>query len=337
MLQNNIIYFSIVIILNLALFLCYKFVSKYYNLYDYPDAVRKIHNIPVPLLGGVFLILNLFTIFIIKNFFSNFLEINFFGNINKFNYFFFTVLLFFILGWYDDKRHLKANTKFFLSIFLILISLFLDKELLLTNVIFSFSKESINLQFFSYPLTIICILLFINAFNMLDGINGQCTCYFLFILLLFLTKDILFIFSLTFIIVFIFFLFLNINNKAFLGDNATLPLGYMISYIFLKLYNVEKIFLPEQVFLVMCVPGYDLLRLAILRIYKGNNPFLADNNHIHHLIMKKYGFLSTFFIVQLLLITPYTTYVLFSNFFMSFFLSIFLYIFILTIFYKHKE
>jgi UDP-GlcNAc:undecaprenyl-phosphate GlcNAc-1-phosphate transferase len=333
---NSVIYFSIIIILNILLLFGNKFISEYYNLYDYPDTSRKIHKVPVPLLGGLFLILNLFIIFTIKNFFTDFLDINFFDNVNKFNYFFFTTFLFFALGWYDDKRHLNPSIKFFLSTSLILFSVHLDKELLLTNLIFSFSENLINVESISYALTTLCFLLFINAFNMLDGINGQCSCYFLFILFLFLTKDILFIFSSTFIIAFIFFLFLNFNNKTFLGDNATLPLGYIISYIFLKLYTVKKIFLPDQIFLVMCMPGYDLLRLAVLRIYKGSNPFLADNNHIHHLIMKKYSFVTTFFIVQFLLIIPYVTYVLFNNFFIAFFLSFFLYIFSLIFFYKSK-
>jgi UDP-N-acetylmuramyl pentapeptide phosphotransferase/UDP-N-acetylglucosamine-1-phosphate transferase len=44
-------------------------MSKIYNLLDVPDFKRKIHLSPVPLLGGLFVILNLIIIIFFNNFF----------------------------------------------------------------------------------------------------------------------------------------------------------------------------------------------------------------------------------------------------------------------------
>ena len=43
----------------------------------------------------------------------------------------------------------------------------------------------------------------------------------------------------------------------------------------------------DLVFLFLCIPGYDLLRLAIVRILNKTHPFGGDQNHIHHILIKK--------------------------------------------------
>ncbi len=67
----------------------------------------------------------------------------------------------------------------------------------------------------------------------------------------------------------------------------------------------------------MCIPGYELLRLAIERIMKKKHPFIGDNNHIHHLLLKNLGFKKTYFIIQFLLIIPYFLFLIVKNFFVS--------------------
>jgi UDP-GlcNAc:undecaprenyl-phosphate GlcNAc-1-phosphate transferase len=330
-------FFLSIFFLNLFIFIFYKSFSKIYNLFDYPDKKRKIHKKPVPLLGGLFLTFNLLVILICVNFFTNLIIIDFFEDYKIYNIFFFIFFCFYLIGYYDDKYKISYNLKFFLSIVLIVLILFLDKNILLNKLVFSFLDYEINLNFLSYPITILCFLLFINAFNMLDGINGQAATYVLFILILFLFKEVLIFFSITIILFLLFFLILNFKNKSFLGDSGTIPLGYMISYIFIKLYNSNKVFLVDEVFLIMSIPGFELLRLSIQRIINKKHPFLPDNNHIHHLIIKKFRYNYTFFIVQFLLVFPYLTYIISFNFFISFFLSLFLYIFLVIYFKKNNK
>ena len=56
--------------------------------------------------------------------------------------------------------------------------------------------------------------------------------------------------------------------------------------------------------LAMQVPGLDLLRLAIQRIYTNKHPFHSDTNHIHHLLLKKLGYIKTLLIISAIIIIP---------------------------------
>jgi UDP-GlcNAc:undecaprenyl-phosphate GlcNAc-1-phosphate transferase len=329
-------YLVLIFFLNLFLFIFYKPISKIYNLFDYPDNKRKIHQKPTPLLGGLFLILNLLIILIYKIFFLNLINLDFFDDLNIYISFLFIAFCFYLIGFFDDKYKLSYSLKFFLTITLIVLTLYIDDTIVLKNLIFSFSKFEINLGFFSYPLTILCFLLFINALNMLDGINCQVASYIALIFLLFTFKTTLLLFSISIVIFLIFFLILNYQNKSFLGDSGSLTFGYTLSYIFIKLYNTDKVFLVDEVFLIMSIPGYELLRLAVQRILNQKHPFLPDNNHIHHLIIRRFNFLSSFLIVQFLLIFPYSIYIFSGNFFFSLLISLFLYIFLIFFFKKNK-
>ena len=60
-----------IIVINLILILFFNPLSNFYNQFDYPDSKRKIHSKPVSLLGGTFVIINIFfVIFFDKLFFS---------------------------------------------------------------------------------------------------------------------------------------------------------------------------------------------------------------------------------------------------------------------------
>ena len=80
-------YLISIFFLNLFLFIFYKPISKIYNLFDYPDNKRKIHQKPTPLLGGLFLILNLLIILIYKIFFLNLINLDYFDDLNIYIFF----------------------------------------------------------------------------------------------------------------------------------------------------------------------------------------------------------------------------------------------------------
>lgn len=316
----------LVFFFNLFLIIFNKKISKIYNLFDKPDFVRKIHKSPIPLLGGLFLILNLILIIFISKYFFLVFNYNYFTEYELL-VFLCSCLFFYLLGFYDDKYNLSANFKLSMMAIAISLLIFTDKNLLIKNLIFSFSDSSINLGIFSYFITLLCFLLFINAFNMLDGINGQSTSYLIFIFLILILKNILVIFSTLMIINLIFFLILNFKNKAYLGDSGTLLAGYLISYIFVKNYNanIYKDFFVDEIFLIMSIPGFELLRLALKRILEKNHPFKGDQSHIHHLLCNKFDVKIAYLIVQFLLIFPYVIYFFSKSFYISFLSSIFLY------------
>lgn len=329
-------YYFLFFISNLFLFLFNKKISKAYNLFDYPDNDRKLHNKPIPILGGLYLLFNLVFFYLIYLFYFS-KNINFyFFSADDFFYLLLGSTSFFALGYIDDKYHLSANIKFIVTIIILLTILYFDKNLLLTNLEFTFYSKKIILNHYSYFVTILCFLLFINAFNMLDGINGQAISYTIFIFCIFLSSKIISIFFILLIISLIFILILNFNNKTYLGDSGSLFLGFLIAFIFIKSYNLGNKFYADEIFLIMLIPGFELLRLSIKRIVNKKHPFKADSKHIHHIILRKIKFIWTYFIIQIILIIPYLIYRINDSFFYSFIISVVIYFYTIHYFSKNN-
>jgi UDP-GlcNAc:undecaprenyl-phosphate GlcNAc-1-phosphate transferase len=291
---------------------------------------------PTPLLGGLIIYINFFLLFLIGLFDSTVISNFLFTNTLEYCFFFLIGSSFFLLGAIDDKYRINANLKLILMGLLVFVAIFFDNKLIIQELRFSFYTESLSLKKFSLFFSILCFLVFINSLNMLDGINGQVGTYsiVLFVILLLNLKFTLLIF--VFILSITFFLYLNFKNKSFLGDSGTLFLGYIISYLFVKTYNANIIKYSEEIFLIMSITGYELLRLAIFRILKKKHPFSADRNHIHHIFIKKISFLKTFFLIQMLLLFPYLLFLFSGNFLISFVISSSCYIIFLNIFSKKK-
>jgi hypothetical protein len=84
----------------------------------------------------------------------------------------------------------------------------------------------------------------------------------------------------------------------------------------------------------MIIPGLELLRLAVLRVFKKKHPFVADNEHIHHYLLKKYSFFKTTLFVQSLNIFPVLIYYTSKNIVYSILISFTAYFLII---YKNKS
>ena len=89
------------------------------------------------------------------------------------------------------------------------------------------------------------------------------------------------------IITIFFFLTLNLRGKIFLGDSGCYILAFLIGYFFITFYKMDLIKLDE-IFLACFIPILDSIRLFLLRIFKTGKPWVADDDHLHHLLLKKY-------------------------------------------------
>ena len=300
----SIIFISIII--NVLIFFYNERIAKLLKLYDKPDNIRKVHKSNVPLTGGIFVLSNIFIVIIFLFTDSFYLE-----RIEIFNYkqdlilFSLSIMLFFLIGFFDDKYEISANKKFLImTIFLIPIVIF-SNDLLIEQIRLTFMETKYSLPFFiSIFWTILCFLLFINAMNMFDGINYQVGLFSIFICIFFLINNYFIILFILTIIGLLNFLFLNHKNKAFLGDNGSYLLAFIFSYFFVKIYNQEAHIYSDYIVLIMIIPGIDLIRLFITRILKGCHPFKPDRNHLHHILLRKCNLVTVNLIIQFLIILP---------------------------------
>jgi UDP-GlcNAc:undecaprenyl-phosphate GlcNAc-1-phosphate transferase len=278
--------FSLTIFSLLIIFLIDKYkrqISKKIRLIDRPDKIRKLHKKPVPLLGGIMI----FSSFILIN-----LYLIFFSKLTNITLIIFTCCMFcLILGLTDDIKKIsyKHKSLFLIIIFFLFISL--DSNLRINKIYFSTFNKEYYLNYLSIPFTILCLLLFINSMNLIDGIDGSCILISI-ILLGWLIKSFqnsepLYI---VIIISLIFILYFNLKKYIFLGNSGSLFIGCLIGLSVILNYNIEilKINYPvESIFIAFMLPGLDMFRVFIERIFKNKNPFLADRNHLHYLLLDK--------------------------------------------------
>tara|TARA_B100000579_G_scaffold234648_1_gene192340 strand:+ start:117 stop:1118 length:1002 start_codon:yes stop_codon:yes gene_type:complete len=290
--MTAIIFILIILLSNFLIFLFYKKLSKNINLIDLPDSFIKLHKYPTPLLGGFFIFFSLLIYFFtLLSFSENFRVDIFASNKSLFN-FFFLCSTFFFIGYLDDKFKISPNKKFLTFILILIAAVLLDKNLLIDKLSFTFTEKEIFLENFSIYFTILCIMLFVNAFNLFDGVNCQAGLYSIFLLVVLYIAEINIYLILTFFIPLVFFLYLNSKGKIFLGNTGSYLLPVAFSQIFILSYN-QNYFKADEVLFFLIFPGLDMFRLFIERSFKMQNPFKGDHNHLHHLILNRFNIFFT--------------------------------------------
>ena len=266
--ENNYIIFNF--FLTLIIFFYLKPISKIINIFDKPDK-RKIHKNPIPAIGGIII------------FFILLINLIIFNNLEK--EIFLLASLFMLIGIIDDAIKISANIRLIILSILSFVFLSYFKDF---NIEFLHVENigKINLNNYSIFFTVLSLLLFQNAMNMIDGINGLSGSIFLIIFIFIATKIGFSSFFILIIFVIIIFLIFNIMNKIFMGDAGIYFLSILSGLIIIDMSNNNLIY-SEEIFLLMMLPGIDMLRLFFLRIINKKNPFNPDKLHIHHMLFNK--------------------------------------------------
>ena len=163
-----------ILIINLIILKIHKKFFKIVDIYDYPIEKRKIHIEPTSLAGGLIIlisfIISIVLLFEQKNLFKDLLIIIF-------------SIIFYLIGYFDDKYNIKPLKKTLLNIVVIMFFLFIFDEYILTDLKSIYLQRVFFLENYSIIITIFCFITFLNALNMYDGINGQSGIYVLFLLI----------------------------------------------------------------------------------------------------------------------------------------------------------
>ena len=203
-----------------------------------------------------------------------------------------------LTGMADDFFSIKYREKFFLQLFAAIVLLQSGIYINSFHGVFGLYEISITA---SYLITVFVFIVVVNAFNLIDGIDGLAA--LLSIKFFVLIGGIVAVSSAEMNLVipsivgavtgFLFFNF-NPSKKVFLGDTGALLLGSVIAFfIFYMLDNDSYIITdslisrPLLVVLLIIYPLADTLRASLIRMYKGQSPFLADRVHLHHRLIDK--------------------------------------------------
>ena len=298
--MNYTYYISITLIPIFITYILIPFNQKLghkFKLIDNPNK-RKLHKIPTVRVGGLSIGISFFTslYFVIpKNFLYKYPFDDFLSLI-------IAIFLMFLLGVVDDAFDLSSMKRLFIqSLIAGYIYFFSSDFRLFLNM--PFFSEIQNLTFLSQILNlilnIILIVGFTNAFNWIDGLDGQACGYSILALLGF--AAIYFSLEPTASLVFILillgsclpFMIFNFHPaKIFMGDGGSYLLGITIALIGIRTHNLlleEFSFLTSLIvpFLILFLPILDMCRVIINRIISGRSPFDPDRGHIHHRLLNE--------------------------------------------------
>lgn len=199
------------------------------------------------------------------------------------------------LGVIDDIRGLGAKEKFLVQILVALLVCLAGKTLIMVNLPFI---GTVNLGVVGgMILTILWVVGMINAFNLVDGVDGLAAG-----LALVSSIGLGIVAALnghTMVVLVCLglagslsgFLVFNFHPaKIFLGDTGSLFLGFTMATISLlgasKTTGSIMLLTPM---LALGFPIFDTVTSMIRRILRGRNPFIGDRSHTHHRLLD-YGY-----------------------------------------------
>lgn len=221
----------------------------------------------------------------------------YFQGVELFDYSLFIPLgIMFMVGVYDDFYRADFKLKFFLQI--IVAKILIDQGYVISNYYGLFGLNEIP-WILAQISTIFVFLVVVNAINFIDGIDGLAISEVIKALLIveLVSDDFIVINPLGFLIISsllpLYYFNFKKKGKIFLGDGGSLFLGSVVMIYLLYVLGAEYEINPNYQInkalfsvLVIIYPLFDLLRVFILRIVNGKSPFIADQNHIHHILSR---------------------------------------------------
>tara|TARA_Y100000389_G_C17458266_1_gene519711 strand:+ start:500 stop:1558 length:1059 start_codon:yes stop_codon:yes gene_type:complete len=296
-------YLIISIIASIAINLVLRNFAKQNNfLVDLPDRSRKFHSRPTPLTGGLGILISLL---VSSKLYIDLNNLN--GYVPEFTYNL-VIASIPLIGLFlvDDLKNLKPIYRLTIQI---LISLFVIKTtgIYLIDLGDLFGFGNVSLGIFAIPVTLFCIVGIMNAFNMIDGVNGLCIgCALVSMSLIGLYSGLIFDSMLILLIgSMIGFLIFNLTffgekRSVFLGDSGSNLIGFWVAWISIyasqnQLYTIY----PITLIWFVAIPLLDCIRLIFSRILKHKGILSPGRDHIHHKLLKRYSPLKTLFIIIL--------------------------------------
>ena len=204
----------------------------------------------------------------------------------------FTCFLFFTLGLLSDiKKITSPKNRLLLQIIILTIYISFQESLTLDLRI-----ESLNAiledDLFRIIILSFFLLVLVNGFNFIDGVNSLCSLNFLIVLIfLYLLgndlNDFLFLYQIKILIIFLLiFVIFNFFGKNFLGDSGVYGISLLIGLLSIQLSLQSTNISPYFIANLLWYPAFENLFSIIRRtVYKRKN-YLADNHHLHQLLFK---------------------------------------------------
>ena len=263
-----------------------KMLSVKYGAVDVPKDGRRMHDHPIPRMGGLAIFLGFMASVLLFVPLDTAKQGMLAG-----------AVIIVILGVLDDKYALPAKPKFLVQLVAALIAVLAGNRIEVLSNPNIFSENPFwELGWLSFPVTVIWIVAITNAVNLIDGLDGLAcgvsTISAATMLIIALIVSELGIVSELDVAVMMAalagacmgFLPYNFNPaKIFMGDTGATFLGFIMATVsvegMFKMYGLISFVAP---FLILGLPIFDVCFAVIRRVSHGQSPMQPDRGHVHH-------------------------------------------------------
>ena len=208
---------------------------------------------------------------------------------------------------FDDFKGLNAYLRLGIQSALTLFMIF-STDTYISNLGNILGFGDLELGLFSIPFTVFCVVGIMNAFNMIDGINGLCSgCAMVALLFIGFSSGLIYDSMLVLLIgSMIGFLFFNLRivgkkRAVFLGDHGSNMIGFWVAWSAVyasqsTIYEIQ----PMTMIWFVAIPLLDCLGLIVSRRSRGISWATPGRDHIHHKLMNRFSPEGTLLVILLI-------------------------------------
>ncbi|HEY5561824.1 MAG TPA: MraY family glycosyltransferase [Clostridiaceae bacterium] len=262
-----------------------KKIAIYFNIMDIPKDERRIHNKPIPLLGGLSIYIAFILVVILKS-----------GSLTKEEIgIIIGASIIVIGGILDDKFDIKPWQKLLFQFSAALGLVITNVQIVYLTNPFNSVNPMISIGILSIPISILWIVGITNAINLIDGLDGLAAGITLISAITILVAAAMnsrteaYLLSAIFIGAVAGFLPFNFNPASiFMGDTGSQLLGFLLAAISMEgATKSTAAFAIAFPILAMGLPIYDTLAAMIRRKVNGMPILKGDRGHFHHRLLDK--------------------------------------------------
>ena len=255
---------------------------------------RSSHSTPIPAFGGI----SLFVVFVCTA-----LTMLGIGSSQSLGFIVLSAFILFMSGLKDDLMGTSARTKLLVQIGTAVLVL-LNSELTVTHLSGFFGIGEVT-PVVGFLVSLSFIVFLVNAYNLIDGIDGLAgiiaiIAFSVFGAYYYVNDDIfltlIMVSMIGALISFLTWNFADSKRKMFMGDTGSLVIGFILAVNALTIIaaqpvNPDPFFVPQNAVIfilsILVIPVLDTLRIIVIRLSNGQKPWVADRNHMHHLLLDK--------------------------------------------------
>mgnify|MGYP001233811375 CR=1 FL=1 len=255
---------------------------------------RSSHSTPIPSFGGI----SLFVVFVCAA-----LVMVGIGSAHTLGFVVLSAFILFMSGLKDDLMGTSARTKLLVQIGTAVLVL-LNSELTVTHLSGFFGIGEIT-PVVGFLISLGFIVFLVNAYNLIDGIDGLAGIIAIIAFSVFgayyyvndnTFLSVIMASMIGALVSFLTWNFASSKRKMFMGDTGSLVIGFILAVnaliiIAAQPVNPDPFFVPQNAVIfilsILVIPVLDTLRIIVIRLSNGQKPWVADRNHMHHLLLDK--------------------------------------------------